>query len=293
MELEFHQLDLRYERLRHRNERRERQVKASLAISGQLLPIVVVAGEAGRHIVVDGYKRVRGLKALRQDTILATAWDLGELEALLLERLMRNAETDSAIEQGWLLKELCERFSLHHEELARRFDKSQSWVSRRLALVEALPEEIQERVRKGELMAHSAMKFLVPMARANRKECLELVAALGRSKPSSRQMGALYGAWLSGNAKCRRLVLSDPWLFLRAEAEVRRARKTDRVTAQAVVTDLEAVAALCRRVSMHLRQGHLGQMSPSELDAVLRCAAQTRADAEALFALLDKEKRDD
>ena len=47
-----------------------------------------------------------------------------------------------------------------------RFDKSESWVSRRLALVSELPEPVQELVRSGGLPAHAAMKHLVPLARA-------------------------------------------------------------------------------------------------------------------------------
>src|ERR1019366_7779888 len=46
---------------------------------------------------------------------------------------------DSAIEQGWLLREMGARFGLGREELARRFDRTPSWVSRRLALVGELP----------------------------------------------------------------------------------------------------------------------------------------------------------
>jgi hypothetical protein len=44
------------------------------------------------------------------------------------------------------------------EELARRFDRSMSWVSRRLALVELLPESIQQQVREGKLGAQVAMR---------------------------------------------------------------------------------------------------------------------------------------
>ena len=165
MDLEFHQIEPRYEKLRRRNARKERQLVASLAEKGQLLPVVVVrTGEADSYVLVDGYKRLRALKSLKHDTVRATEWDLGELDALLLERLMRTGESEGALEQGWLLEELNEHFALSHEELARRFDKSQSWVSRRLALVRALPREVQERVRNGTLPAHAAMKYLVPMA---------------------------------------------------------------------------------------------------------------------------------
>ena len=75
MDLELHQLELRYQQLRTRDPRRERQLTASLAEVGQLMPIVVVAGDAdGHYVVVDGYKRVRATRRLRQDTVRATRW---------------------------------------------------------------------------------------------------------------------------------------------------------------------------------------------------------------------------
>ena len=64
MELEFHQLDLRYESLRRRAPEREKRLLASLAEHGQQTPIVVVGASAER-VVVDGYKRVRALKQLK------------------------------------------------------------------------------------------------------------------------------------------------------------------------------------------------------------------------------------
>jgi hypothetical protein len=65
-------------------------------------------------------------------------------------------------------------------------------VSRRLALVEELPETIQEHVRRGELPAHAAMKHLVPFARANPEACERLVAAIAGKGLTNRQIGQLY-----------------------------------------------------------------------------------------------------
>src|SRR2546422_9807809 len=101
-------------------------------------------------------------------------WPGEEAEALIATHLMQTAEPETALEQSWLLAELHERFGLSLEELARRFGHSVSWVSRRLALVRELPEAIQERVRRGEMGAHGAAKYRVPLARANRQACLEL-----------------------------------------------------------------------------------------------------------------------
>ena len=289
MQLELHQLELRYEALRRRAPEQEKRLLASLAQHGQQAPIVVVGGEGGRAVVVDGYKRLRALRQLKADTVLVTSWKLGEAEALMLERLMRTAGRDDAFEQAWLLRELGQRFGLSQEELSRRFDKSASWVCRRLSLVAQLPEEIQERVRRGDLVAHAAMKYLVPLARANRAASLKLVAALGTGRPTSRQVGALYGAWLSGNAKTRELLLSDPWLFLRVQEQARRADKLEHSPAQQLLSDIGALGGISRRTSAKLRQGLARRLLPPERDEIHRCLRQAKADAEALFLLGQKE----
>ena len=63
MQLEFHQLDRRWEHLRVRHPQRQRRLLASLAASGQQTPIVVVAvaNQADRYLVIDGYKRIAAL----------------------------------------------------------------------------------------------------------------------------------------------------------------------------------------------------------------------------------------
>jgi len=165
MQLEFHPLDRRWEHLRVRQPRLQRRLLASLAESGQQTPIVVVAADQpGRYLVIDGHKRIAALQQLGRDTVQATVWPMSDAEALLLDRSLRLSAQESALEQGWLLSEMEQRFGYSLEELARRFDRSASWVSRRLALVELLPEAIQQQVREGATAAQVAMKYLVAMA---------------------------------------------------------------------------------------------------------------------------------
>ena len=138
MQPEFHQLDLRWEHLRVREPHRQRQLLASLAENGQQTPIIVVIAkdDNDRYLVIDGYKRIAALKQLGRDTVEATVWSMSEAEALLLSRSQRMSPQESALEQGWLLSEMEHHFRYSLDELARRFDRSMSWVSRRLALVE-------------------------------------------------------------------------------------------------------------------------------------------------------------
>src|SRR6266404_9590196 len=125
MQLEFHQLERRWEHLRVRHAARQRRLLASLAESGQQTPIVVVAAEgaAERYVVIDGYKRIAALEQLGRDTVEAVIWPLNEVRALVLDRSLHWAERESALEEGWLLAELEQRFRYGLEELARQFDR--------------------------------------------------------------------------------------------------------------------------------------------------------------------------
>src|SRR5881628_236955 len=138
MQVEFHQLDRRWEHLRVRRPARQRRLLASLAEAGQQTPIVVaaLADQPDRYLVIDGYKRIAALQQLGRDTVEAVFWPMSEAAAVVLDRSLRLSERETALEVGWLLAELERRFDYGLDELARRFDRSVSWVSGRLALVE-------------------------------------------------------------------------------------------------------------------------------------------------------------
>jgi ParB-like chromosome segregation protein Spo0J len=94
---------------------------ASLADTGQQVPIVVVAMEdqTDRYVVIDGYKRIAALQQLGRDTVEAVVWPMSEAAAVLLDSL-RLCEHETALEVGWLLAEMEQRFGYSLEELARR-----------------------------------------------------------------------------------------------------------------------------------------------------------------------------
>ena len=271
MNVELHQLDLRYEKLRTHKPEAERKLVGSLAAIGQQVPVVVVHGEGPEHFVlVDGYKRVRALRRLGHDLVGATCWDLSEAEALVLDRLMRTGEGATALEQGWLLHELSVRFALSLEDLGRRFARSVSWVSRRLALVEELPDAIQAHVQRGALPAHAAMKYLVPLARANADACARLVTGVAGKGLTNREVGQLYAAWREGLPAIRERVLTAPLLFLKARHAVATVPDDE---GRAVMNDLDLLTAVARRARRRLRHGVLQRLLPPERAEVRRLGA--------------------
>jgi hypothetical protein len=173
---------------------------------------------------------------------------MSEAEALLLERSLRFSEHETALEQGWLLAEMEQRFGYGLDELARRFDRSVSWVSRRLALVELLPEVIQQQVREGKIAAQLAMKYLAPVARVNRDHCERMAAAFAKHRCDTRQAGQLYTAWREGSRVVRERILAEPELFLKTQ----RQPSASRPAAAALERDLEMAVAILNRASRRL-----------------------------------------
>lgn len=273
MELELGQLDLRYELLHIRSPERDKRLVASLSEVGQLVPIVVVAADDApeRPVVIDGYRRVRALQRLQQDVVRALVWDLREVDALLLRRSLGMASGETTLEQAWLLSEIRSRFGLSLEELARRFDRSPSWVSRRLALVRELPEPVQERIRQGQIVAHAAAKYLVPLARANSKHCEQLARAIAPARLSSREVGALYTAWRDAAPGGRERLVADPILFLRTRDAMAEPSRDGLGPRCGLLEDVAVIAAVCRRATRRLRAGAAGVLTPEE-NRELRCA---------------------
>lgn len=284
MRLEFHQLDRRWQRLRVREPHRQRRLLASLAEHGQQTPIIVVAAaeNSDRYIVIDGFKRIAALEQLRRDTVEGTLWAVSEAEALLLERSLRAGAQETVLEQGWLLQEMERQFGYTQQELARRFDRSESWVSRRLALVELLPEEIQQQVRDGRIASTIAMKYLAPMARVSVTACRQFAAALLCSHCDTRQAGELYAAWRDGTAQQRERILAEPALFLKA-------RRACEPPDAAVRRDLETATAILHRVNAHIGEA-LAAMDEEQREQTRRTLEAARRQLRRIGEQIDNKE---
>jgi ParB/RepB/Spo0J family partition protein len=290
MQLEFHQLDRRWEHLRVREPQRHRRLLASLAESGQQAPIVVVLAEANstqpvnqRYLVIDGYKRIAALQQLGRDTVEATVWAMREAEALLLDRTLRLSQQETALEQGWLLREMEQRYGYSLADLARRLDRSVSWVSRRLALVELLPEGIQHQVREGTIAAQLAMKYLVPVARVNVEDCERMAAAFAAHHWNTREAGQLYTAWRGGSRVVRARILAAPELFLKTQRQPQAptAVLPPATQAAALERDLEMAVAIVERASRRLAEA-LPEMNGRQREQVQQQIGHARSQLERM-----------
>jgi len=262
VDVDLHQLELRHDDLRIRDGARRRRLIASVAEIGQQVPVVVIA-EGDRLVLIDGYLRVEALRRLHRDTAAATTWPVSEVEALVQHRHLTAAARHTAIEDAWLLARL-RGHGMSFDELARRLCRSKSWVSRRLALLDGIAVAVQAAVRAGIVPAHAAMKYLVPLARANRGQCEQLIAGLGTTAVTVREVGALYEAWRRADAAGRQRLVADPLLLLRALAAATTGVEADDPDAP-LLKDLIAITGIAWRARRRVHHG--GELTAEQTNA--------------------------
>jgi ParB-like chromosome segregation protein Spo0J len=294
MEIELHQLDRPYAGLRIRDPRHSARWLASLSRGDpddSLAAVLVVPAKApDRFVLIDGYARVSALEQLSRDTTPAIVLPMRASEALVFALQLETQGRRSALEEGWLLQQIQQETGLALAALAQRFGRSLSWVSRRLGLVESLPESVQQQVRCGAIPSRAALRSLLPLARANEAQCCELVSGIAGAELSVQAIERLYVGWREGDEAQRARIAAHPLLFLRAEQEAQRgpdpADSASSSAVDATLKDIDVAGAICRRVRRRLIRG----LTPSSeaKSTFLRAWRETQLAFEALGEQLEK-----
>lgn len=251
MRLERHQLLARFASLRVGDPRRLQKLIGSIERQGQLMPVVAVPADEQkmRWVLIDGYRRLEALRQLGKDRIWVDVWERGVDEALLL-CLARGPERSwQAIEEAALIYELSHRHALR--EIAASLDRHVSWVSRRLSLFQALPDDLLQAVRWGRISLWAASRILAPLARANTAHARLLMAQLEQHPRSTRELKRLYRHYQQANQVQRERLVQDPGLFFQALATREESTQAKRLAAGpegAWCHDLTLVGQILKRL---------------------------------------------
>jgi len=281
-ELEFHQIDLKYRTLRIRDGKADTRLLASLSTAKQRTPVLVVAApQDGRYVLIDGYRRMAALHRLKEDRVNALVLPMAEADALLFRRTFEKSRS-SAIEDAWLIEELLSHHGMSQQEVGRHLERSTSWVSRRLGLLRDLPAEAMNAVRRGIVCPQGAMKSLIPLARANKASCIEIIANIKDQCVSARQLGHLYATWKKGDAEQRQRIAAEPLLFLRVTGEL------ERDAPRGVLDDIRCITTACQRACRRLEES-ASSPDPKALVRAMK-TAQTAFD-ELVEALKEERHR--
>ena len=218
LELEWHQLELRYSLLRTHTAAETRRTMLSIHEYGLLAPISVIAsGIVNRTwIVIDGYLRIAAMKELGRDLITATVWDVAISDALLQSYQSNESRPWKQLEEAHLLQELMILHQYNQAQLAKRLGKSESWVCHRLQLLQNLPDFAQTAINRGVLSTWVGSRILIPFARANLEHTKLLVNYLSAKNHSSRDIFAFYEHYLRSNHHVRKQIAANPSLFFKS-----------------------------------------------------------------------------
>ncbi len=217
-EIEIVHLDLRYAHTRIIRSRAVERLSILIRRYGQITPILVVPGSHPQFTLIDGYLRTRAIHRLGRDIVKAQVWNGNEAEALIHVLAKTQDRSWESLEQAALIRELHQEHQLSQEKIAAMMGKDQSWVARRLMLINELPEEVLALVRKGDISCWSAERVLVPMARAIPSHASILAKHLTTNPLSTRELSKFFDHYCKSNCGVREKMVKAPGLFLKTLA---------------------------------------------------------------------------
>jgi len=189
-QLELTQIDLRLSSLRLTHPTDLRRLHESIHSEGGIRDPLLVSTdvEPGCWVCVDGFKRV----LMAEELGMTHLWvhtarlDLAHAKAAILHCNQPRAGL-SKLEEAWIVRSLCRDDGMMQMQVAELLKRDKSWVCRRLKLVRALDESIQEDVRQGLLSATVASE-LSQLQRCNQQPAARAVIEHDLSSRECRQL---------------------------------------------------------------------------------------------------------
>jgi ParB-like chromosome segregation protein Spo0J len=227
--VELGRLDRRLSSLRLPSPAQLARLRASVAREGVRSPVIAsTAVEAGKLVLLDGFKRVRVLEELEAPAVRVTPVALNAAaSAAAILRCNAPHRGLCELEEAWIVKALCREHKVAQVEVSRLLGRHKSWVCRRLKLAESLEEVIQEDIRLG-LLSSTVARELVRLPRGNQLSTSHCIRDHGlASRPAAQLVTLLLE---TGDPEARAALLADPSRFLPARNPPPRPVKDPRLT---------------------------------------------------------------
>ena len=215
-EIEIAHLQLRYAHTRIHRPERVSSLASSIERLGQIIPVIALREGMDSFVLIDGYLRVKAVRRCRRDTVAAEIWECKEEEALVEVLARAHTRKWDLIEEAALLRELYHQYHLPQSRIASLLGRKQGWVSGRLALYDALSEDILELIRKGCISTWAATRVIAPIARAIPEHGKVLSESLTKEDLSTRDLALFFRHYQKANRKQRENMVLQPALFLKA-----------------------------------------------------------------------------
>jgi ParB/RepB/Spo0J family partition protein len=206
-ELAISEIGERYGAFRIVTPRADTAMVKSIGNYGQISPVVCVKGE-GVYELIDGFKRLRACRRLSKETVRAKVIEVsGRVCKAAIIQLNQLGRSINEMEEALVLQSLHREDGLTQIEIAALLGRDKSWVSRRIALIERLSEEVQEDIRLG-LISVITGRELAKLPRGNQREAAD---AILKRRYSTREAAKLVGHLLCRPRWEYSAILAGPW----------------------------------------------------------------------------------
>ncbi|MEI8231192.1 MAG: chromosome partitioning protein ParB [Actinomycetes bacterium] len=277
-EIEVSHIDRKYETHRQKSASREKQLLASIVMGGIQEPLSGVMLASGCAILLDGFKRLRC--AEKTGLLIVPFLSLGEDEAGGIFQLLRtsNAKSLTLLEQAKWVDELKRMHGLSVAEIARRLERSQSWVCVRMNVLGEMSEKVALEIFSGRFPAYNFLYTLRQFRRLNavpKSDIDEFVSAVSGKNLTTRDIDTLAGAYFRGGDQIRAQILQGDLGWCLSELK-ERARQQE--AGQGDLSDLEKK---CLR-DFELLQGTMGRLGMRLISPHLKATNSFLAQADLL-----------
>ena len=243
--VELSELDLRYESYRIKHSKREERLLLSILKSGIRDPLRGVrTGET--NCLLDGFKRMRCAKKL--SIAIVPYHSLGNDEAMGIIDFMRESFSQklNVIEQIKLIDALKTAHGFSNNEIATYLDKSNSWVSIRVAMNRELSPLVTRHILSGKFPARSFLYSVLPFTRVNKTKKEEIdrfVDRVAGNHFTTRDIDQLAEGYFKGTSALREQIENgNPKWALECLKNHQKEEKVDCTSAErSVLQGLEMV----------------------------------------------------
>lgn len=204
-QVEISSFDLRYESYRLRHEGAEKALLCSISEYGIRDPLEGV-DKADRRILLDGFKRLRCAKKLGLGIVPYCSFGTDEAMGIIQLIRISNVKSLSILEQARLIDDLKGVHRMSLLEIAQMLERSKSWVSMRLGILEEMSECLREKIFRGDFPVYSYMYTLRQFMRMNscqRDEIDEFVNSVAGKRLSVRDIERLAHGYFTGPSEFR------------------------------------------------------------------------------------------
>lgn len=222
LDIPIDRIEESFGRFRLLSPRHEAAMERSVGHFDQLTPVVVSPAKNDRYEMIDGFKRLRAFRKLGKPSLKARVLEgHGRVLKTAMVQLNRKSGHLGDVEEAMIVASLYRDDGLTQVEIAPLLGRDKSWVSRRIALVEHLSEEVLEHLRLG-LINPTHGRELSRLPRGNQPQALSCVIS---HRLSTRETARLVSLLMERPRWDHELILKLPLEILQDRRPPGKGRK--------------------------------------------------------------------